>query len=136
MKIGKKIVESNVFKTVVAFVAALFIKLVRRTSSFEIHRYDILQRYWAAGEPIICATWHGQNTLLPTFWHNWRELRVLVSLHGDGEIIARCHSLYVWVDLKSLRPIRIPEIFLNTFLNNISTEHWNGYKAQGIGDPT
>ena len=89
MKIGKKIVESNVFKTVVAFVAALFIKLVRRTSSFEIHRYDILQRYWAAGEPIICATWHGQNTLLPTFWHNWRELRVLVSLHGDGEIIAR-----------------------------------------------
>ena len=39
MKIGKKIVESNVFKTVVAFVAALFIKLVRRTSSFEIHRY-------------------------------------------------------------------------------------------------
>jgi acyl-CoA thioester hydrolase len=60
----------------------------------------------------------------------------LIKRVSDGEIIARCHSLYVWVDLKSLRPIRIPEIFLNTFLNNISTEHWNGYKAQGNGNPT
>ncbi len=37
----------------------------------------------------------------------------------DKSVIAVCHSLYVWVDLNTLRPIRIPDVFLNAFRNNI-----------------
>lgn len=40
----------------------------------------------------------------------------------DQQLITRCHSLYVWVDLDSMRPIRIPEKFLRSFRNNISPE--------------
>lgn len=89
MSLGKRILKSNAVLAAVAFVAAMLIKLVRRTSWFEVRRADIPARFWANGDSFICATWHGQNSVLPGFWHNWRELRVLVSRHGDGEIIAK-----------------------------------------------
>lgn len=87
--VGKRIVQSEAFKTAVALTAAMLIKFVRRTSRFEVRRGDIAQRFWTADEPFIGATWHGQNLILPTFWHNWREMRILVSRHGDGEIVSK-----------------------------------------------
>lgn len=87
--IGKRIVESEAFKTVIGFTVAMLLKFVRYTNRFEVHRLDIAQRFWTNDEPFIGATWHGQNLILPTFWHNWREMRILVSRHGDGEIVSK-----------------------------------------------
>ena len=39
----------------------------------------------------------------------------------DGERFARLRSLYVWVDLATMRPIRIPSEFLTEFESNIVT---------------
>ncbi|HUD50158.1 lysophospholipid acyltransferase family protein [Parvibaculum sp.] len=89
MSLGKQILKSEGMQTAVAFLAALLIKLVRRTSRFEVRRGDIAARFWTGDEPFIGATWHGQNLILPTFWHNWREMRILVSRHGDGEIVSQ-----------------------------------------------
>jgi lysophospholipid acyltransferase (LPLAT)-like uncharacterized protein len=42
----------------------------------------------AAGQPLIFSLWHGQ--LLPLLYHHRNEgVAVLISEHGDGEIIAR-----------------------------------------------
>jgi acyl-CoA thioester hydrolase len=38
---------------------------------------------------------------------------------SDGALLARVHSLGVWVDLQSGRPIRIPEEFIKDFEENI-----------------
>ncbi|HMM13310.1 MAG TPA: lysophospholipid acyltransferase family protein [Parvibaculum sp.] len=89
MSLGKRILKSETVQTTIAFVAAMLIKLVRRTSRFEVRRGDIAARFWTGDEPFIGATWHGQNLILPTFWHNWREMRILVSRHGDGEIVSK-----------------------------------------------
>lgn len=89
MSWGKQITRSEAAQTAVAFVAALLIRFVRRTSRFEVRRGDIAARFWTGDEPFIGATWHGQNLILPTFWHNWREMRILVSRHGDGEIVSK-----------------------------------------------
>lgn len=89
MSFGRDIAKSEWMQTAVAFLAALLIRLVRRTSRFEVRRGDIAARFWTGDEPFIGATWHGQNLILPTFWHNWREMRILVSRHGDGEIVSR-----------------------------------------------
>lgn len=88
MSTAKKIFKSEGFTTFVAWFIALFIRLVRRTGRFEVRRGDIAARFWAEDKPFVAATWHGQNMILPTFWHNWREMRILVSKHGDGEIVA------------------------------------------------
>lgn len=86
---GKRIVQSEAFKTAIGFIVAMLLKFVRYTSRFEVRRLDIAQRFWTSDEPFIGATWHGQNLILPTFWHNWREMRILVSRHGDGEIVSK-----------------------------------------------
>ena len=88
MPVAKRFLKSDAFTTFVAWLIALFIKLVRRTGRFETRRGEIAASYWSEDKPFIAATWHGQNMILPTFWHNWREMRILVSRHGDGEIVA------------------------------------------------
>lgn len=80
--------KTETSKTLIAWLIAFFIRLVRRTGRFEVRRGDIAARFWAEDKPFVAATWHGQNMILPTFWHNWREMRILVSKHGDGEIVA------------------------------------------------
>lgn len=89
MSFGRRIMKSEATQTLIALAAAGFIKLVRNTSRFEVRRGHIAGRFWSRHDAFIGATWHGQNMILPTFWHNWREMRILVSRHGDGEIIAK-----------------------------------------------
>lgn len=90
--IGKGIIKNPVFQSSLALSVASYVKLVKLTCRFSQRRADIPERFWANDETFICATWHGQNLILPTFWHNWRTLKILVSKHGDGEIIARLIS--------------------------------------------
>jgi lysophospholipid acyltransferase (LPLAT)-like uncharacterized protein len=47
-----------------------------------------LRKLRAEGRPVIFACWHGE--LLPLLWHHREQgIRILVSEHRDGEIIAR-----------------------------------------------
>ena len=87
MSLGKKIFKSSAFTETIAFLIALYIRIVRRTCRFEIRRGDIAASFWNVDKPFVAATWHGQNLILPPFWHNWREWCILVSKHGDGEIV-------------------------------------------------
>ncbi|MCE8000455.1 MAG: lysophospholipid acyltransferase family protein [Rhodobiaceae bacterium] len=90
----KDILKSGAVQGALALSIASYIRLVHLTCRFNQRRADIPERFWADDETFICATWHGQNLILPMFWHNWRTLKILVSKHGDGEIIARLmHSL-------------------------------------------
>jgi lysophospholipid acyltransferase (LPLAT)-like uncharacterized protein len=116
--IGKRIVQSEAFKTAVGFIAAMLIKFVRRTSRFEVRRGDIAQRFWTGDEPFIGATWHGQNLILPTFWHNWREMRILVSRHGDGEIVSK---IMHFLGVGTIRGSGVPK----------GEERRNKYKGKG-----
>jgi lysophospholipid acyltransferase (LPLAT)-like uncharacterized protein len=46
------------------------------------------QRLRDAGKPVVFTLWHGE--MLALLWHHRNEgLTVLISEHGDGEIIAR-----------------------------------------------
>ena len=85
----KDILKSNAFQGGLAWSIASYVRLVHLTCRFNQRRADIPERFWADDETFICATWHGQNLILPLFWHNWRTLKILVSKHGDGEIIAK-----------------------------------------------
>jgi lysophospholipid acyltransferase (LPLAT)-like uncharacterized protein len=47
-----------------------------------------MQRVRDGGKPVIITIWHGE--LLALLWHHRHEgITVLISEHGDGEIIAR-----------------------------------------------
>ena len=49
---------------------------------------DVIRRLRATHQPFILAFWHGR--MLPLLWHHRGQgINILVSEHGDGEIIAR-----------------------------------------------
>jgi acyl-CoA thioester hydrolase len=60
------------------------------------------------------ATWISDAKLATAVRH-YRVTRV-----RDGALLARARTLWVWVDLKTGRPIRIPDAFLSDFAPNIA----------------
>ncbi|MFQ5408509.1 MAG: acyl-[acyl-carrier-protein] thioesterase [Anaerolineales bacterium] len=43
----------------------------------------------------------------------------LITRVADGETLARCRTLWVWIDLETGRPIRIPPHFISAFKANM-----------------
>ena len=69
-------------------LGAAFIQAIARTWRFRVLNEAAAKRERAAGRPVVMALWHGE--MLPLlFYHRNRQIAVLVSEHGDGEIIAR-----------------------------------------------
>jgi lysophospholipid acyltransferase (LPLAT)-like uncharacterized protein len=67
---------------------AVLVKLLARTWRISASHDAEIERLRAAGRPIVFALWHGE--LLPLLYHHRSEgVTVLISEHGDGEIIAR-----------------------------------------------
>jgi hypothetical protein len=54
----------------------------------EVHR-ETVERLWAAGGPLIYATWHGRILMFPYFYGRLRAVHVLASRSRDGELVSR-----------------------------------------------
>ncbi|MEA2705915.1 MAG: hypothetical protein QOH22_703 [Gemmatimonadaceae bacterium] len=65
-----------------------FLNLLARTWRIRVVNGDNVLKLRAAELPFIFALWHGQ--LLPLLWHHRDEgVKVLISEHRDGEMVAR-----------------------------------------------
>ena len=65
-----------------------FIHALAKTWRYRIVNPRLYEQERFAGRPVIMVLWHGE--MLPLmYWHRNRKIAVLVSEHGDGEIIAR-----------------------------------------------
>jgi lysophospholipid acyltransferase (LPLAT)-like uncharacterized protein len=74
-------------------LGSAFIQAIARTWRFRVVNEEASVRERAAGRPVVMALWHGE--MLPLlFYHRNRQIAVLVSEHGDGEIIARILSAF------------------------------------------
>ena len=72
-------------------LGSAFIQAIARTWRIRTVNEEAYRRERAAGRPVVLTLWHGE--MLPLlFYHRHREIAVLVSEHGDGEIIARILS--------------------------------------------
>ena len=69
-------------------LGAGFIRLIARTWRFRIVNAEGYAAERAAGRAVVMVLWHGE--MLPLlYYHRHKGIAVLVSEHGDGEIIAR-----------------------------------------------
>lgn len=89
MRLSKHILESRPGRTAVSLLAAGYIRLVRWTSRIEFVNRDGLARLDAGATPVIATAWHGRLLMLPYCWPSQPLPVVLISRHGDGEMIAR-----------------------------------------------
>jgi len=80
----------------VARLAAAGVWLVRTlgwTWRFRTRNAEVVAKLRAAQQPIVFATWHGE--MLPQlYYHRGQGISVLISEHGDGELIARIATTY------------------------------------------
>jgi len=87
---SKRLLRQPVMLASAGALAAAYLKLVRRTSSFTLEPADIYDRV-APELPVIIALWHGEHFLSAFFRRPERpghQTKVLISRHADGEINA------------------------------------------------
>ncbi len=89
MSWSRRIFRSRGFQTGTAILAAEYLRLVWRTTSFVTEPPDIYERA-ARDSPVILAFWHGQHFLTPFIKRaGEHRAKVLISRHRDGELNAR-----------------------------------------------
>ncbi len=71
-------------------LTAGYVELVYRTGRFTNDPQNP-KEYSAELGPLIVASWHGQNMILPPFWHQKHPLEILVSRHRDAEFAASAY---------------------------------------------
>jgi lysophospholipid acyltransferase (LPLAT)-like uncharacterized protein len=84
----KKRIEGWVKCSLLPPVAAALIRGVSRTMRFETRGHEAVDALYREGKHVILAFWHGQQLMAPIGYRG-TGLHVLISRHGDGEIIAR-----------------------------------------------
>lgn len=90
-------------------------RIMERGFGIVARRYRIEYKQSALpGETLELATWVSDVKRATAARH------YTISRESDGTLLARAHVLWVWVDLVTGRPIRIPEDFLADFADNIS----------------
>lgn len=95
----KHIFRSSAVQWMLGHMLAAYFRVLKRTTRFVFDPPDAMDRL-AAGSPLILTMWHGQNFLIPLAkWPN-ANVSVLITRHGDGEIIATSSKAY------GLKPIR------------------------------
>ena len=72
----------------VLFAGRTTLQLLGRTWRFRTVNDEALQSLRKKGRPFIFSLWHGH--LLPLLWHHRNQgVKVLISEHRDGELVAR-----------------------------------------------
>ena len=87
MSWSRRLFRSRAIQTAGAVLAAEYLRLVWKTSSFVTEPQDVYERA-ARDSPVILAMWHGQHFLVPFIRRAEHRAKVLVSRHRDGEINA------------------------------------------------
>ncbi|WP_214646493.1 lysophospholipid acyltransferase family protein [Sneathiella litorea] len=81
--------KSDGAKAVISLLAAGYIWFVSRTSRWQVINGEAPHARMTAGEPFILAFWHGRLLMMPISVQRKTPVHVMISHHGDGEIIAR-----------------------------------------------
>ncbi len=85
----KHILHTRPVRDVLGWLAAAYIRLVRATGRWETRNAEAVGAFWDAGSPCIVALWHGRLFMMPAGWRKGVPVRLLISRHRDGELIAR-----------------------------------------------
>jgi lysophospholipid acyltransferase (LPLAT)-like uncharacterized protein len=80
---------SRFLQQFISFLGYLYIQFVFKTSRWTWMGEENIQPFWHAGKPVIVCFWHNRLLMMPYVWRTKRPFYMLMSSHGDGELIAR-----------------------------------------------
>lgn len=85
----KKFLKSDVVISLVSRIAAAYIWFVHKTTKWTYINAELPMRYMREGKPFVMAFWHGRLLMMAAVVPKTAKYSVMVSHHGDGELIAR-----------------------------------------------
>jgi 3-deoxy-D-manno-octulosonic-acid transferase len=71
-----------------------WIRFVWATSRWQVERGEIPRRLHEEKRPFILAFWHGRLLMMPMAWDRAVPIRMLISAHRDGRLIADSVALF------------------------------------------
>ena len=84
MKIKKKILKNIIIQNILALFLAIYIFIVRITSSIKFENKSIPDKFWKNNKSFILAFWHSQLLTISYCWKSKKKINILASAHGDG----------------------------------------------------
>lgn len=88
MRIIKTLGGKTWVRWLLGHLIAGYVGLVWRTSRWTVVGGEATRALWAAERPFILCFWHGRLLMMPHAWRRDRPIRMLISAHRDGRIIA------------------------------------------------
>ncbi|WP_166646583.1 lysophospholipid acyltransferase family protein [Zavarzinia compransoris] len=88
----KRIARSGFVQGLLVLLVGLYIRFVRLTSRFDEEGPGLgaLLDHWRGHRPMVLTFWHGRLMMMARMRRrDLRQLNVLISIHSDGELIAR-----------------------------------------------
>jgi hypothetical protein len=85
----KKLLQSDTARNVCCWLAAQFIRFVHMSGHWQTHRGHVPDPLWRHRKPFILCFWHGRLMMMPYCWPSSRPIRVVISEHRDGLLLAR-----------------------------------------------
>lgn len=85
----RRIRKSERLRRVACWILAQYIRLVWATGRWEMKNAEVAEGYWKRNEAFVMAFWHGRMLILPSMWPTSSKMHMLISMHRDGELIAR-----------------------------------------------
>ena len=83
-------------KALAPWIAAVVIRVLRRTTRMRVHGRETLERYAAEGQRYVHVFWHA-HLLLMVYSYVGPRLVFMISQHRDGELIARAVERFGYV---------------------------------------
>jgi lysophospholipid acyltransferase (LPLAT)-like uncharacterized protein len=88
----KKLTAGDGVRRPLCWLAAQYFRFVHLTGRWDSMGAEIPSAYWDSGKPFILAFWHGRIMMMPFGWRRGQPIRMLISSHRDGLLIARTVS--------------------------------------------
>ena len=84
MKLKKKFLKNILIQNLLGFLVAVYIFLVKITSTIKYENQDIPKKYWKNNKSFILAFWHSQLMMVAFSWKSKKKINILASRHSDG----------------------------------------------------
>jgi len=89
MSAGKRLLRSAPVRSILAWFAAQYIRLLFLTTQWTVVCPPETARCLANGRPFIACFWHGRMIMMRAALPRGITMHVLISEHRDGQLIAR-----------------------------------------------
>ncbi len=88
----KYIAGFKVTQLLVSFLGSMYVLFVYKTSTINLKNRKNIESLFKNNESFMYAFWHDQLLICPLTWQSEFEIKVLISKHRDGDIIAKLIS--------------------------------------------